>query len=61
MGQLEIVAQDEEQKRYTLKDKKSGKMITIYWDEKKQVPVTVDGDFSSIPKDANSPATPVPQ
>jgi len=57
-GQLEIVAHDEENKRYTLRQKSDGKLTTIYWDAKQQKPVTVEGDFSAIPPDANPPATP---
>jgi hypothetical protein len=48
-GQLELVAEDDVQKRYTLKDKKSGTLTTFYWDEKTSSPETVKGDFSAIP------------
>lgn len=58
MGQIEMVAEDDANKRYTVKDKNSGKLTTIYWDEKKKGPVTVPGDFSAIPADANTPALP---
>ena len=43
-----MVAEDDANKRYTVKDP-SGKLTTIYWDESKQAPVVIDGDFSAIP------------
>ena len=43
-----MVAEDDANKRYTVKDP-SGKLITIYWDESKQAPAVIDGDFSAIP------------
>jgi len=58
MGQLEMVAEDDENKRYTLRQKGTGKLTTIYWDAKQQKPMTVEGDFSAIPADANAPAEP---
>jgi hypothetical protein len=61
MGQLEMAKEDEANKRYTLRQKSNGQLMTIYWDAKKQAPVTVQGDFSAIPPDANPPATPVPK
>jgi hypothetical protein len=48
-GQLELVAEDDVNKRYTLKDKKSGELTTIYWDAQKNAAVTIKGDFSAIP------------
>ncbi|HEY3900539.1 MAG TPA: hypothetical protein VGM54_18170 [Chthoniobacter sp.] len=57
-GQFEMVAEDDVNKRYTLRQKSNGKLTTIYWDEKKKAPVTIPGDFSAIPADANPPATP---
>lgn len=48
-GQMELVAEDDAQKRYTLKDKKSGKLTTFYWDDKKNTLEQVSGDFSAIP------------
>jgi flagellar basal body-associated protein FliL len=47
-GTLTMVAEDDANKRYTVKDQ-SGKLITIYWDESKQAPEVIDGDFSAIP------------
>src|SRR4051794_29052426 len=55
-GKLELVAEDDANKRYTLKEKDSGKLITMYWDEKTGAPKQVEGDFSAIPADANTPA-----
>jgi hypothetical protein len=57
-GQIEMVAEDDVNKRYTLREKANGKLTTIYWDAKQQKPVTIEGDFSAIPADANPPATP---
>ena len=52
-----MVAEDDANKRYTLKDP-SGKLITIYWDESKQAPEVIDGDFSAIPVVPAPPAGP---
>jgi hypothetical protein len=61
-GQLELVAEDDVQKRYTLKDKKSGELTTFYWDEEKNSLESVEGDFSKIPteKKESAPAEPAP-
>jgi len=59
-GQLEMVAEDEVNKRYTVKEKQSGKLTTIYWDAKKNSPEQVSGDFSAIPADAAAPSAPTP-
>ncbi|MDB6151711.1 MAG: hypothetical protein JWL90_164 [Chthoniobacteraceae bacterium] len=56
-GQIEMVAQDEENKRYTVRDKRTGKMTTIYWNEKKHATETVEGDFSAIPASPEAPVT----
>ena len=48
-GNMEMVAEDEVNKRYTVKDKKSGTLTTIYWSAKKNAPEVVPGDFSAIP------------
>jgi hypothetical protein len=58
MGLIEMVAADEPNKRYTLREKDNGKITTIYWDAKQHRPVTVEGDFSAIPADANPPDVP---
>ncbi|MDR3403434.1 MAG: hypothetical protein P4L99_13130 [Chthoniobacter sp.] len=60
MGQFEMVAEDDVNKRYTVKQKSTGQLTTIYWDAKTKAPVTIQGDFSKIPPDANLPATPSP-
>lgn len=60
-GQFEMVKEDDVNKRYTVKQKSNGQLTTIYWDEKQKKPLTVTGDFSAIPADANpspAPATP---
>jgi hypothetical protein len=51
-GTLELVAEDDVNKRYTVKNKANGQLTTVYWDEKKKAPQTVQGDFSAIPADA---------
>ena len=60
-GQFEMVKEDDVNKRYTVRQKATGQLTTIYWDAKQGKPMTVPGDFSAIPADANSsnaPATP---
>lgn len=54
-GEFKMVAEDEVNKRYTVKDSK-GNLTTIYWDETKKEPVTISGDFSAIPTAPVSPA-----
>ncbi|MEP6670083.1 MAG: hypothetical protein ABJF10_13065 [Chthoniobacter sp.] len=56
MGQFEMVKEDDINKRYTVKEKSTGKLTTIYWDAKTKAPVTIQGDFSGIPADANPPS-----
>ena len=58
MGQMEMAAEDDENKRYTLREKRSGKLVTIYWDEKKREPQTIEGDFSAIPAPTAAPEQP---
>ena len=48
---FELVAQDDANKRYTVKETKSGNLTTVYWSEKTQKPVTVQGGFDAIPKE----------
>jgi hypothetical protein len=60
-GQIEMVAEDDANKRYTVKEKQSGKLTTIYWNEKKKAPEVIPGDFSAIPADAGTPSTPAPK
>ena len=60
-GQFEMVAEDDANKRYTVKEKQSGKLTTIYWNEKKQAPEVIPGDFSAIPAEPAAPdGPPVP-
>ena len=61
VGQIELVAEDDEHLRYTVKTKQGGQLTTIYWDEKKKAPVSIPGDFSAIPADSPAPSTPAPQ
>jgi hypothetical protein len=55
-GQIEMVSEDPTNKRYTVKAKGTGDLTTIYWDEKKQAPGMVKGDFSAIPVAGAEPA-----
>ena len=55
-GQFEMAAEDDANKRYTVREKKSGSLTTIYWSEKDHAPKTIAGDFSAIPADATAPA-----
>jgi hypothetical protein len=55
-GQIEMVAEDDANKRYTVREKQNGKLTTIYWDEKKKAAEIIQGDFSAIPADAGLPA-----
>jgi len=61
MGQFVMVAEDDVNKRYTVKEKTSGKLTTIYWDEKTKAPVTIEGDFSAIPASASPQGELVPK
>ena len=63
-GVGEMVEQDDENKRYTVKEKQSGKQTTFYWDAKKNSVGQVDGGFSDIPAEhpaPDSPPVPAPQ
>jgi hypothetical protein len=53
-GTLEMIAQDDVNKRYTIKDK-SGSLTTIYWDTKTNSAKHIPGDFSAIPADPAAP------
>jgi hypothetical protein len=57
-GQFEMVAEDDVNKRYTVREKQNGKLTTIYWDEKKKAPEVVPGDFSAIPAADKTSAAP---
>jgi hypothetical protein len=59
-GQFEMVAEDDVNKRYTVKEKQSGKLTTIYWSAKKSAPEVIPGDFSAIPADDVTHAEPAP-
>ena len=59
-GMFEMVAEDDVNKRYTVREKKSGTLTTIYWNEKTKKPETVSGDFSAIPKEDAAPGLPAP-
>ncbi len=50
-GGMELVAEDDVNKRYTVRDTKSGELTTIYWNGETEAPKVVDGDFSAIPSD----------
>ena len=50
-GQMEMVVEDDANKRYTVKQKQNGKLTTIYWSKKKNAPEVIQGDFSAIPAD----------
>ncbi len=56
LGQIEMVKEDQVNKRYTVRQKGTGQLTTIYWDARQGKPVVVQGDFSAIPVEANTPA-----
>jgi hypothetical protein len=58
MGVGEMAAEDDVNKRYTVREKKSGKLTTFYWDAKTSSSKSVDGDFSAIPVEAREPGAP---
>lgn len=57
-GKMELFAQDDANKRYTVKDTRTGTLTTIYWDQKTKAPKVIPGDFSAIPADPAEPVTP---
>ena len=61
-GNMEMVAEDDANKRYTVKETKTGKLTTVYWNEKKGAPEAIEGDFSAIPAEppADAPASEPP-
>ena len=59
MGVGEMIAEDDVNKRYTVREKQSGKLTTFYWDTKTGSPKSVDGDFSAIPVESQEPEVPV--
>ena len=58
-GQFEMIAEDDVNKRYTVREKQNGKLTTIYWDERKKAPEVISGDFSAIPADSSATSEPV--
>lgn len=54
-GNLELIAEDEALKRYTVRDKKTGALTTIYWNQKTDSPEVIEGDFSAIPAETPEP------
>jgi hypothetical protein len=59
-GTKEMVAEDDANKRYTIKDTKTGELTTIYWSEKTNKAETIQGDFSAIPVEPPASALPAP-
>ena len=55
-GQFEMAAEDDANKRYTVREKQTGRLTTIYWNEKKKAPEIIAGDFSAIPAADSAPA-----
>lgn len=49
MGTFEMVAEDDANKRYTVREKANGKLTTIYWNAKARKAEIIAGDFSAIP------------
>ena len=43
-GLGEMVAEDDVNKRYTIKEKQSGALTTFYWNAKKNAPDSIPGD-----------------
>ncbi len=61
-GQIEMVAEDDANKRYTVREKQTGKLTTLYWNEKKNTMETIEGDFSAIPAEPSGTVpAPAPQ
>ena len=54
-GEIEMVKEDDANKRYTVKEKSNGKLTTIYWSERKKTPEVVQGDFSDDPGETGAP------
>jgi hypothetical protein len=57
-GKMELSAEDDANKRYTVKDTRTGTLTTIYWDEKTKAAKVIQGDFSAIPAAPAEPETP---
>ena len=48
-GKFEMAAEDDDNMRYTLREKGTGTLTTIYFDKKKNAPSAIPGGFSAIP------------
>ena len=59
-GKMEMTAEDDANRRYTVKETKSGTLTTIYWDEKTKTAKVIPGDFSAIPAEPASETAPDP-
>jgi hypothetical protein len=59
-GNMEMVAEDDVNRRYTIKETKTGKLTTIYWSEKSRGPEVIEGDFSAIPVELPDGGVPGP-
>lgn len=59
-GQFEMVAEDDVNQRYTVREKKTGKLTTFYFDEKTKAPGVIEGDFTAIPAAPAAPPEPAP-
>jgi hypothetical protein len=57
-GQFEMAQEDDANKRYTVRQKANGQLMTFYWDAKTNKPQSVPGGFDAIPKDNSAPALP---
>ena len=59
-GVGEMVAEDDINKRYTIKEKRSGSLTTFYWNARKNATDVIPGDFSAIPAIPAEPAPAAP-
>ena len=59
-GQMEMISEDDANKRYTVRAKSTGKLTTIYWSEKKHTAEIIEGDFSAIPGAEGEPSPALP-
>lgn len=60
-GQIEMIAEDDVNKRYTVREKAKGKLTTVYWNKKTGAPEVIEGDFTAIPAEPPAPAEPTPE
>ncbi len=60
-GQMELIAEDDVNKRYTVRTKQSGRLNTVYLSRKKSAPEVIEGDFSAIPADDTTAEPPPPK